>query len=926
MLRDCVQSTLSPLMGQKAIGVDAAEYGFLPTATGAENVAAFNSIGGNKTISISIPGTYEIDGTLWLESDQHLYFCEGCTIKKMPNAGSPYTHTFANVGVLTGTRNRNISIYGNGLELERNHIDGQQAESIAYAGRGDCFFFRIDRLVLDGLSQNYEYTTSLFSFQFSDVNNFLIRNMSVTGYKDSYHFNGKCHHGIIEDVYSDTEDDSFAFIVPDYYSIMPCVGDIHDITIRRWTNQTLTYDGSLGRIFPMMWAVWESGNTYNQSDMCVNDGNIYLSRTVGAIEAANAPTHTSGNVTGADGIEWKWMQAGTITEGNVYNITFEDCDFHTSGTQGFAAFLDNTNDLRCAYPGTEQNGYMKNIIFDNIRLTTTNNPFLFWNGGCRMKGEFTLKNSTIAFTNTASWFWFNPLGTDIVEDTYMDNLTIENCNLTFDASSKLGTVWGDSHIVDVLLKDSTLIGTGDNDLYYGFDDENCALRIESCNISGWKSLVTKGHLYADFAITAEDTVFGEFEFIYDHTSTGGTVSFTSDGCTFQDPSGAHLFESDRVGFTVDVTNSTGAITQMKLIDKWVAFLNLDLLTDVGVDADILTNGDFTSDLSWWEVAQTPPNGITEWSALYGGSVHLKRVASADTAVRKTALLDLSLFYRSIINCPSEVSEKVVQEIGSSIIESVLQGKHVYFNQCLGSTRYGLRAYTNSTEAYVSDAIVQPVTTPPVILESANTVAWFDYLENITKDGSERISAWGDKSGNNRHLLQAGADALKPLLTATGVLCDGIDDFMKTAQFGLEQPEFIYMVVNQKTWNVNAAIFAAVAAGNPYYANGSVFNHAGTPGIKGMAASLGTQDDGLTLDSYHILRVLYNGASSKLIVDDNTPTTDDLGANDLDGFSIGSRDLAWYSNVEFKEIILRDSADSAANEATIYAYLKHKYGL
>ena len=54
----------------------------------------------------------------------------------------------------------------------------------------------------------------------------------------------------------------------------------------------------------------------------------------------------------------------------------------------------------------------------------------------------------------------------------------------------------------------------------------------------------------------------------------------------------------------------------------------------------------------------------------------------------------------------------------------------------------------------------PVYDPtPSVLTDGNTVAWFDSSENITKDGSDFVSVWGDKSvdavgdPNGNNLLQ-----------------------------------------------------------------------------------------------------------------------------------------------------------------------------
>ena len=91
--------------------------------------------------------------------------------------------------------------------------------------------------------------------------------------------------------------------------------------------------------------------------------------------------------------------------------------------------------------------------------------------------------------------------------------------------------------------------------------------------------------------------------------------------------------------------------------------------------------------------------------------------------------------------------------------------------------------------------------PPIILEDGNTVAWFDSTENITKDGSNFVSVWGDKSGLSHDLLQA-TGTNQPLWSAAGVLFDGVDNFMQTAPFTFNKPEQLYVVLRQVTWTAN----------------------------------------------------------------------------------------------------------------------------
>jgi len=208
---------------------------------------------------------------------------------------------------------------------------------------------------------------------------------------------------------------------------------------------------------------------------------------------------------------------------------------------------------------------------------------------------------------------------------------------------------------------------------------------------------------------------------------------------------------------------------------------------------------------------------------------------------------------------------------------------------------------------------------PAVIEDGNTVGWFDYkdLATITKDGANRMSVWADKLGSGHDLLQANG-ANQPLLTADGVLFDGISDFMKCLPFAYIQPEMIYFVGKQITWTVN-----------DYFLDGEnvasviIFQSATTPKLKAYSGVFSAENSNLVLNTWGIIRVLYNGISSKLIINNTAPIEGDFGnTKNSNGFTLGSDGVGNHcSNIEVKEIILRKTADAAAVQTAIYNYLQ-----
>jgi len=214
----------------------------------------------------------------------------------------------------------------------------------------------------------------------------------------------------------------------------------------------------------------------------------------------------------------------------------------------------------------------------------------------------------------------------------------------------------------------------------------------------------------------------------------------------------------------------------------------------------------------------------------------------------------------------------------------------------------------------------PVAGYPAVLDDGNTVAWFDYLENITMDGSNLVRIWGDKSVEGNDLLQA-VGTRQPLWSADGVLFDGIDNFMKCIAFPWNQPEFIYMVMKQITWTNFDYFFDGNALNS-----GVMFQRGVTPNISLYAGAELGPNINMILNQWKIVRILFNGIASKLQINEIAAITGDAGAANMGGFTLGCPADALFgrfSNIEVKEIIGRSSA---VGEAAIYSYLSTKYGI
>jgi hypothetical protein len=205
---------------------------------------------------------------------------------------------------------------------------------------------------------------------------------------------------------------------------------------------------------------------------------------------------------------------------------------------------------------------------------------------------------------------------------------------------------------------------------------------------------------------------------------------------------------------------------------------------------------------------------------------------------------------------------------------------------------------------------------PAVLYDASTVAWYDYTDVSTSD----VAMWTDRTAYAHNLLQATATQ-RPKKTFTGILFDGVDDYLKTAGFTFGQPTSVYLVARQMSWYAGGRFFDGQVNDNVL-----VYQMDSSPKLKAYAGALSTEL-ALPIANYGVIKAVFNGASGKFKIND-TEVTGNYGTNPMDGITLGARGTgtSYRGNIEVKEAIFRNSADSAATENEICNYLKVKHGL
>jgi hypothetical protein len=209
----------------------------------------------------------------------------------------------------------------------------------------------------------------------------------------------------------------------------------------------------------------------------------------------------------------------------------------------------------------------------------------------------------------------------------------------------------------------------------------------------------------------------------------------------------------------------------------------------------------------------------------------------------------------------------------------------------------------------------------IAIRAGNTVGWYDYTDatTLTDDGGGLISSWRDKLLSGHDLVAAGTT--RPTLGATGVTFNGTTNFMQTATFVYAQPAQVYLAINIVTWGGNTTVIDGFAD-----LKGIVYMTGASPNIR---TGLGFDNGTLLLNQFVIIRILFQGVTSSSQVNALAKATGNMASvADLAGITIADRGgvTDWHSNIILKEGIFRNVADTAPDEAAIYAYLKAKHGI
>jgi hypothetical protein len=218
------------------------------------------------------------------------------------------------------------------------------------------------------------------------------------------------------------------------------------------------------------------------------------------------------------------------------------------------------------------------------------------------------------------------------------------------------------------------------------------------------------------------------------------------------------------------------------------------------------------------------------------------------------------------------------------------------------------------------------------------VAWFDFsvatyayqdstgTTPVTADG-QVIGRAVDRSPNNNHALQAGADTVKPtwktnIQNGLGAsLGDGADWLATSAFTEIAQPNTIFCVVRNPVIGSTEVFFDGIAntkRSQVYYDSGAISWYAGTIRNTGDAQAVTTT----------LYTVVFNGASSMLRTNGVQTDAADIGANPLTGVTLYTdfaHTAAFFSGYIMEYILINASLGGAAL-AAIESYINTKWAV
>ena len=210
----------------------------------------------------------------------------------------------------------------------------------------------------------------------------------------------------------------------------------------------------------------------------------------------------------------------------------------------------------------------------------------------------------------------------------------------------------------------------------------------------------------------------------------------------------------------------------------------------------------------------------------------------------------------------------------------------------------------------------------------NLVAWYDAddLDTITKDGSNLVSQWDDKTGNGNNVSQS-TGSKQPLWvdgahnSRDTIRFDGSDDWLQRSTWvsGLISDPFTYFIVCTMPTGTSGEKFLLDGGGG----NRLIFGRDGTEYRMSTGVDLKGSTSTTSLRQYELI---LNDGSSSISRNKSSIVSGDAGGGSPNGITMGAAlDYAFPSASDICELLCYSSAVSSDDTDLIETYLEDKWG-
>ena len=281
------------------------------------------------TIRLEEPGTYDLNGPLFIGDDTALEFGPGVIIRRMPGGAD---HPFiVNRGVTEKKQNRNIRVEG--LHLVTNNVDLRPHLSLYPALRGHLAFLGVRDLIIRDY-QCLDLTRIGYGIHICSFENILLERLYIAGDKDGVHLSDGRFFTIRDSRFA-TYDDAIALNAYDYCLSTAVYGTLEDGLIENCHDFAAgKAAGLFCRMLGGAWQDWHPGMLVRNSTLAVCNNKLYsvclpLPPKVKDLVSNTPPVHDEGIREYDDGISWRYVKEHDgIYEATCRRITLRNIYLH----------------------------------------------------------------------------------------------------------------------------------------------------------------------------------------------------------------------------------------------------------------------------------------------------------------------------------------------------------------------------------------------------------------------------------------------------------------------------------------------------------------------------------------------------------------------------------------------------------------------